>query len=385
MATKNSRCGERSERSERSSPQRPVARTCHPGSVNHSPSTRMSQSPVGQFPLTRTVARDAMSDPVFARKGRGMTAVFVGIDVSKNGLDVFRTDHKELRHFENNSSGFELLSQWLAKTRCERILLEATGSYHTLLVAHLAAARQPVVVINPRQVRDFAKASGKLAKNDRIDARMLAEFGQKIETQLRPVPSDLEQKLQEILARRQQLIQMRTMELNRLQQAHVPEVKGCHQSLIDILSQRIDQADDEIDQLIQESDIWRHKIELLQSMPGVGPQTARVLVIEFGELGNCSRAQAAALIGLAPFDCDSGQFKGRRRIRGGRSLVRKTLYMTALTAMRFNPVIAGHYQHLKSQGKAFKVALVACMRKLIVILNAMLRTNTPWQLKTTEN
>jgi transposase len=308
-----------------------------------------------------------------------MPVQFVGIDVSKDWLDVASLDGAHER-YSNDRQGVDAIVAWLQGSGdVQRVVLEASGGYERLVVAALLAARLPVSVVNPRQVRDFAKATGRLAKTDRIDARVLAEFGHAIRPPLRPFPDDSSQKLQETLARRGQLIEMRTMESNRFQQARDPRVKNDVRAVLQFLDQRLNDIDDDIDKLIQDSPAWQVKADLLKSVPGVGPQTARVLVAELQELGTCSRQSIAALVGVAPMNNDSGTHKGKRVILGGRASVRCALYMATLSAIRYNPIIRTYYQKLRDAGKPFKVAMIASLRKLLTILNAILREQKPWR------
>jgi transposase len=307
-----------------------------------------------------------------------MTHHYVGIDVSKLTLDLHVLEGSS-HQWPNTDEGQQALIAMLKPLGVHRIVLEASGGYERLLVVALIAAGLPVVVINPRQVRDFAKALGLLAKTDRIDAYVLARFAQAVQPPERPLPNEHLLKLRELLARRSQLIEMRTMESNRLQQAHARRVRSDLLSSIEFIEKRLKRLDLEIDEELQQSPAWQEKIDLLQTVPGIGPQTARVLVIELPELGSCTRQQGAALVGLAPFHRDSGQFRGKRMIGGGRADVRRALYMAALTASRSNPVLRAHYQKLRAANKPFKVAIVACMRKLLTILNAMLRERQPWK------
>jgi transposase len=302
---------------------------------------------------------------------------FVGIDVSKDWLDVHVLEGFTHR-CENTEVGLRDLVQRLVDLDVERIVLEATGGYERLAVAELAAAGLPIVMVNPRQVRDFAKALGKLAKTDRIDAEVLARFAQAVRPELRPQLSESQQKLRETLARRSQLIGMRTMESNRLKQAHTKRIRADVESVLAFLDKRLEAIDKDLDQLIKDSQAWQEKTDLLKSVPGIGDQTARTLLAELSELGTSSRQQIAALVGVAPMNRDSGTMRGRRTTIGGRAAVRRTLYMATLVATRYNSVIRTHYQKLLTAGKPKKVALVACMRKLLGILNAMLRKNQAW-------
>lgn len=244
--------------------------------------------------------------------------------------------------------------------------------------AALAAGQLPVAVINPRQARDFAKSLGKLAKTDRIDAAILARFAEAIRPEPRLLPDEQTQQLQALLARRRQLIDMLIAEKNRLYLAH-RRVKPRLQEHITWLEQELEELDKDLQDQIKASPLWREKENLLRSVPGVGPVTATTLLAELGELGQLNRKEIAALVGVAPFNCDSGKMHGRRAIWGGRASVRTTLYMATLSAIRFNPIIRAHFEHLQKEGKVFKVALVACMRKLLTILNAMVCSGVAWK------
>lgn len=312
-----------------------------------------------------------------------MADTFVGIDVAKDWLDVHRLPDAACHRFPNEPQGHQQLIQWLSGHQVQRIVLEASGGYERLVASTLVAAALPVVVVNPRPVRDFAKALGKLAKTDAIDAQVLACFAEKICPPLRPIPSQIEQQLRETLTRRSQLLGLRTMESNRLRQALARKVKDSLQAVLDLLDQQLKLIDSELDALLKASPAWQEKIDRYQSVPGIGPQTARCLVAELPELGACSRQQIVSLVGLAPLNRDSGTWRGQRSILGGRVSVRTALYMATLVATRFNPVIRAAYQRLRAAGKPFKVALVACMRKLLVILNAIARKNDTWKQTST--
>jgi transposase len=260
------------------------------------------------------------------------------------------------------------------------IVLEATGGLELPLTGALAAAGLPVVVVNPRQVRDFAKATGRLAKTDALDAAVLAQFAEAVRPPLRPLPDAATQALSALLLRRRQLIAMLTAEKNRLGLAPTPVRKGITVH-IRWLDGRLADLNEELAHTIRESPVWREKDDLLQSTPGVGPVLALTLVASLPELGTLTRQQIAALVGVAPLNRDSGRFRGTRRVWGGRAHVRAALYMSALVATRFNPVIRVFYQRLCAAGKIKKVALTACMRKLLTILNAMLRHQTPWTIQ----
>jgi len=306
-----------------------------------------------------------------------METVFVGIDVSKDQLDVALPDGTH--SWTNDPDGHRQLVEHFGKLPLQMIVLEATGGYERAITAELAAAELPVVVVNPRQVRDFARATGRLAKTDQIDAAVLAEFGRAVRPPQRPMPDAEVEKLREKLARRRQLVQMLTAEGNRLQQAHEASVRKSIRDVQQTLTKQLAHIDDDLQRTIQQTPAWREKENLLRSVPGIGPQTALSLLVELPELGSCSRQQIAALVGVAPLNRDSGKFRGQRTTWGGRPTVRKALYMATLTATRHNPKIRNHYQGLLKAGKRKKVALVACMRKTLCILNAVLRDQQPWK------
>jgi transposase len=310
---------------------------------------------------------------------------FVGIDVAKETLDVHVLGAWAER-FDDSVEGLQEVKRRLAELSPERIVMEATGGYERLAASELSLAGLPVVVVNPRQARDFAKAIGKLAKSDEIDAEVLARFGQAVRPELRPLPDETQHRLREILTRRSQLIQMRTAESNRLSQLTDKTMRKSVEYHLSFLRKQLDQLEKDLDRMIRQSPIWQAKADLLQTVPGIGPQTARTLVAELSELGAGSRQQIAALVGVAPMNRDSGTLRGKRVTTGGRAAVRTALYMATLTATQHNEVIREHYAKLLRAGKAKKLALVACMRKLLGILNAMLRNHQPWNpptLKTT--
>lgn len=309
-----------------------------------------------------------------------MQHVTAGIDVSKQHLDLAFDPTREHQRFTNDAEGCAALIQALRNASVTRIIIEATGGYERLIVTELLGAGLPVFVVNPRQVRDFAKAMGQLAKTDRIDAQVLARFGQVASLQPRQMPDENAAALQELLARRRQLVVMRTAESNRLAMANSKRVRRSIEQVVKSLERQLEQIDRDLDKLIKDSPAWREREDLLTSVPGVGKTTARTLVAELPELGKCSRQQIAALVGVAPINRDSGQYRGRRMVWGGRSSVRAVLYMATLTAARCNPVLKAHYQRLLAAGKRKKVALVACMRKLLTMLNAMVRENHHWRM-----
>ena len=307
-----------------------------------------------------------------------MSEIFVGIDVSKARLDVALSTG-QARRFGNDEGGIAGLVVALRQLGPTLVVLEATGGYQTAAVAALAVAKIPVAVINPRQARDFARSMGKLAKTDALDAVVLMQFAQKIRPEPRPLPDEQTQQLEALMTRRRQLIEMRTAEQNRLLQS-LPTVRPSIQAVIDVLARQIDDIDREVRDSIRKSPVWRDKENLLRSIPGVGRVTAATLLCELTELGRLDRKQIASLAGVAPLNRDSGNMRGQRKVWGGRASVRATLYMAALSATKHNPVIARFYERLLAAGKKRKVALVACMRKLLTILNSMVRDNRPWQL-----
>ena len=304
------------------------------------------------------------------------TPCFVGIDVSKDHLDLHARPNGLAARYPNDPTGIAGLVARVAGLTPERIVLEATGGFEALLAAALAGAGLPVVIINPRQVRDFAKATGKLAKTDAIDAAVLAHFAEAIRPEVRPLPDADAQALAALVDRRRQLLEMRTAEKNRLALAN-PRVAASLRTHIAWLSGQLDQVDRELAELIEGSPLWRAKDELLQGVPGIGPVVSRALVSELPELGTLSSKRIASLVGVAPMSRDSGRSSGVRSITGGRAGVRSGLYMAILSAVRYNEPIRKFYRRLREAGKAIKVAQVAAMRKLLVILNAMVRDNRP--------
>jgi transposase len=303
--------------------------------------------------------------------------VFVGIDVSKAQLDIALRPEGRFAA-SNDDAGFAQVIERLRAVPTALVVLEATGGLELPLTGALAAAGVPVVVVNPRHVRDFAKATGKLAKTDALDAQMLAHFAEVMRPEARPLPDEQTQTLAAILTRRRQLVEMLTAEKNRLASARKP-VRKSLRAHIAWLERELSHTDSGLAHAIRESPVWREKEELLQSTPGVGPVVTTTLLANLPELGTLTAKQIAALVGVAPFNRDSGTLRGKRTVWGGRAQVRAVLYMGTLVATRFNPVIHAFYHRLCAAGKAKKVALTACMRKLLIILNAMLKHRTPWR------
>jgi transposase len=306
--------------------------------------------------------------------------VFAGIDVCKDRLDAAVWPGSESLSVVYDEAGTATLIAWLRERGVRLVVLEATGGLEVCIAADLAGEGIGVAVINPRQVRDFARSLGRLAKNDRLDALVLARFAHAVRPEIRPLASEEERDLSELVTRRRQLVHMHTAEVNRLGRATSKAVVRSHRDLLKVIERRIDDLDRQISDRIKSSPVWRAKDELYRSIPGIGPGTSRMLIAELPELGTLNRQRIAALAGLAPYDDDSGKSRGRRSIRGGRAPVRCALYMAAVTAIRYNPVIRSLYERLRHAGKPFKLAIVACMRKLLIILNAIAASNTPWNL-----
>jgi transposase len=302
--------------------------------------------------------------------------IFGGIDVSKERLDVALSDGRQWSCANREGDFQELIARFSAGP-VALIVLEASGGYEGAVVASLSAAGLPVVVVNPRQVRDFAKACGRLAKTDGIDARVLAQFAQKIQPELRPLKDEQTRELEALLQRRRQILGMLTAERQRLSVA-ATHVRTDIREHVKFLVRRLKQADRGLDELIRQTPLWREREELFKAVRGVGPQMLRTLCASLPELGRLNRRKISALAGVAPYNCDSGKFAGQRRCWGGRADVRTALYMATLSAVRFNAVIRPFYQRLLRAGKAKKLALTACMRKLLTILNAMVRDQTQW-------
>jgi transposase len=303
--------------------------------------------------------------------------LFVGIDVAKARLDVAIRPTGETWHRPNQATGIAELVERLAALGPAIVILEATGGLETQPAAALAAAGLPVVVVNPRQVRDFARATGKLAKTDRLDAEVLAHFADAVRPEPRPLPDEASRTLAAMVARRRQLMDMLTAEKNR-RQAAPPALHGELNEHISWLEQRLRHLDGELEQTIRQSPLWHAKADLLRSVKSVGPVLSTTLLSDLPELGTLDRKRIAALVGIAPLARDSGTLHGKRTCWGGRAPVRAALYMAALVGTRFNPVLRALYQRLVKAGKPKKVALVACMHKLLVILNALIRHQARW-------
>ncbi|HET6284697.1 MAG TPA: IS110 family transposase [Polyangia bacterium] len=305
--------------------------------------------------------------------------IFVGIDVSKAVLDIAVAPTGEAWSVPNSTEGMQQLVGRLGEISPKLIVMEATGGLERRAVAALAGAALPVVAVNPRQVRDFAKATGQLAKTDAIDAAVLALFADRIRPQVRPLPDEETRELEALVVRRRQVVDMITAEKNRL--AAAPPSKRVRTAIgktIKWLQKQLEEIDNDLDSAIRGSSAWREKDDLLRSVPGVGKVLSRTLLSLVPELGTLGKKQLAALVGVAPLNRDSGQQRGRRCVWGGRAPVRAVLYMGALVASRFNPTIRAFHARLIASGKLPKVALTACMRKLLTILNAIVRDRTPW-------
>lgn len=304
---------------------------------------------------------------------------FIGIDVSKDSLDVAVLPTGEILKVSNDEDGIQALVKRSKELGPMLIVLEATGGWETPAAAALAANALPVSVINPRKARDFAKALGKLAKTDAIDAKVLAELASKLQPPQRPLKDQDLQELTAMTVRRHQLVGMLTAEKNRMSSAPKPMARDI-QIHIKWLEKRLAHINSDLDKTIRESPVWRQKDDLLQSVPGVGPVVSFSLLSGLPELGALNRKQICALVGVAPLNRDSGKFRGKRRVWGGRANVRAALYMATLVAVRFNPTLRAFYQRLIAAGKAPKVALTACMRKLLTILNSIIKNRIQWQL-----
>jgi transposase len=301
-----------------------------------------------------------------------------GVDVASQKLDLGCCGVHEVETFENSAVGIQQLLARVVAAPVAQVVVEATGGYETALVIRLHEAGVPVVVINPRQLRAFATAVGELAKTDRIDARMIARFGRDVRPEIRPIPAEKQRLLADLSARRQQLLELRTAEANRRKQAARRELQDSIDAVLKVLDEQLADIDRQAAELLQMDPAWQQLDRLLQSVKGVGPATSLALVADLPELGRLDHKQIAKLVGVAPLNRDSGKHRGRRMVVGGRAAVRSALYMAVFNGLRCNPQIRAFYDRLRHAGKPFKVAVTACMRKLLTILNAMVRDRVSW-------
>lgn len=304
-----------------------------------------------------------------------MQGVVVGIDVSKARLDICAAD--EEWYARNDSEGIAKLITRIKGFEPDMVIVESTGGLERQLIIELSAANVPFALVNPRRVRQFAKSIGLFAKTDKIDAHLLVRFGEAVKPEPTQLASEEEQRLSALMTRRNQLVEMLTMEKNHRASSH-PETRERVQKILDLLEQELDELNQMIKSYIDQTPDFKSKDEILRSAPGIGEITAAILLSDLPELGSLDRKKIAALVGVAPFNDDSGRHRGKRRIKGGRPSVRKILYMATLTATRVNPKIRSFYQRLLNQGKLKKVAIVACMRKFLIFLNAMIRDGAFW-------
>lgn len=305
-------------------------------------------------------------------------SLYIGVDVAKAELEVACRPTSARWTVPHTTSGIGRLVRRLRRLQPTLVVLEATGGLELNVASELAAAALPIAVVNPRQVRHFAKATGQLAKTDALDAAVLAQFVEAVRPLARPLADEATRRLEALLTRRRQLLTMLTAEQNRRSRAP-RDLQREIQHHIEWLEQRVAELDTALGQQIQHSPVWREQDDLLQSVPGIGPIVSRTMLAALSELGTLNRRAIAALVGVAPLNRDSGAWRGKRRIGGGRGQVRAVLYMAAVTAARCNPVIRAFYQRLRAAGKTVKVALTACMRKVLTILNAIMKHKTPWQ------
>jgi transposase len=308
-----------------------------------------------------------------------MEQTFIGIDVSKDRLDVHLRPSGEAFAMGRDGESLAALIDRLAALSPALVVLEATGGFEVTVAASLAAAGIPLAVVNPRQIRDFARATGQLAKTDALDAKAIARFAEMVRPEPRPVPDEQARALGELVARRRQLIEMMVAERNRRRQLTSRRLIKGVERLLGVLQKELSELEADLSDSIRGTPVWRERDELLRSVPGIGPTVARTLIADLPELGCLDRKQIAALVGVAPLNRDSGTMRGKRTTFGGRAKVRCVLYMAALVASRRNPVLKPFYQRLLQAGKAKKLALTAVMRKLLTILNAMVRDKTRWQ------
>lgn len=310
-----------------------------------------------------------------------MSRVFLGVDVSKDRLDVCRLPGGEVQQFANDSAGQAALVGWACSTGDCLVVVESTGGYERPALFALQDAGVAVALVNPRQVRDFAKGIGQLAKTDALDAAVLAEFARLVDPPPTDPTSQKQRELDALVTRRRQLLETRVAERNRVGQTVDPFIRKTLDRMLKAVEREIKTIEDRIARLLQDDQSWKAKLELLMSTPGVGQTVAATLIAELPELGRLNRQEIAALVGVAPFARDSGRSRGKRSTWGGRRTVRSVLYMAALTARRCNPTIKAFAARLAARGKSFKAIQVACIRKLLVILNAMIKTNAPWKTK----
>jgi transposase len=306
--------------------------------------------------------------------------MFVGIDVAKDRLDVHVRPSGEAFTVARDGEGIDELAKRLGAAAPALVVLEATGGFETVVAAGLAAAGLPIAVVNPRQIRDFARATARLAKTDMLDAAVIAHFAEAVKPPVRPLADPQARLLGELMARRRQLIEMITAEGNRRRLLTARRTLKSVDRVLATLKAQLEQIDDDIDTAVRGTPAWREAEDLLLSVPGIGPKIARTLIAEMPELGRLDRKEIASLTGVAPFNRDSGTLRGRRTISGGRPAVRSALYMSILVSIRRNLPLAQTYRHLRATGKPAKVAIVACMRKLVTILNAILRDKKPWAI-----
>jgi len=308
-----------------------------------------------------------------------MDSITVGIDVSKDRLDIAVRPSGEVFAIERNPAGLEQLTLRLGTLSPNLVALEASGGFETVVAAALAAARLPVVVVNPAQIRAFAKAIGQRAKTDPIDAVVIAHFAEATRPEPRPMPDEATRLLADLVARRRQILEMMVAERQREKRVTVPHLRKSIMRLLKVLERELTSVDTDINDAVRGSPAWREKEDLLASVPGVGPTIARTLIAELPELGQLSRRQVAALAGLAPFTRQSGQWRGKSFIGGGRTSVRTALFMGAMVAKKYNPVLRTFFNRLVAAGKPKMIALIAVARKLLTMLNAILRDRRPWQ------
>ncbi|MDM3872690.1 IS110 family transposase [Porticoccus sp. W117] len=302
----------------------------------------------------------------------------VGIDIGKDTLDIYILELEKHWQEENSTEGIKRLLLTLSRYRLTRVLVEATGGYERPLVEACAEKGFPVIIAQPIQVRQFARAQGQMAKTDKIDARLIAQFGAVMQPDVRPIGSKKIRYIRDLLTRKRQLTEARTQELNRKQRTPTA-LKASHQRALKFLDKELAWVEGRLDRTVAEVTEWQHRCQILTSAPGIGNGVAYTLLGELPELGQLSHRQISALCGLAPFNRDSGKMRGKRRIKGGRAQIRTVLYMAMLSAIQHNKVMRSFYQHLVAQGKHKKVAITACMRKMMTILNAMVRDNQVWK------